>query len=156
MPDRCKFYPGIEVVLGLERNRTAQQPPIQFRQHNVHGEICRRKPARRRSPGLARAACQHDLQDRNIRGIEDGRAIVAQGGECRRIEDDRRPPRCDQLLDTLPRCRVLETGDGDRYRHQFLRVERRHQRMDGSGVRGQQACFVEQDKRNGTLVDFAE
>ncbi len=96
------------------------------------------------------------MQHGNIGGVEDRRAVIAQRGKCRRIEDNRRPPRGDQLADTF-RCRaVLETGDGNRNRRQVLSFERSHQGADRSRVGGQQACFVEQDERNGTLINGAD
>jgi hypothetical protein len=54
----------------LETGDPGQDVPVDFGQDHVHGKVCRRQPARRGGPALARGRGQRHLEHRRTGGIE--------------------------------------------------------------------------------------
>jgi len=72
----------------LERNGARNDAPVDFGQHDMHGEIGRAEAARRSGPLLSGRAGQDDLQHGRIGGVENAAARIETRRESRRVEDD--------------------------------------------------------------------
>ncbi|GJE59799.1 hypothetical protein MPOCJGCO_1901 [Methylobacterium trifolii] len=97
--------------LGLERDREARKPPIEFRQGDLHGEVGRVHAACRGLPGVLPAAHGEGLQHRAVGRVEhEARILACRKGGCR--DDQVRRAGRDHFLHGCDGLRVLQARHG--------------------------------------------
>ncbi len=146
MTDRGELQLPIGVRCRLERNGARQQPAIEFRQHDVHGQVGRREATAGLGPGLAGAAGEHDLEDGGIGRVEHSRIVLAHRREGSGVENDRGPAMLDQPAEFVLDGRVLEAAHGHAERHKSPPLERRHQVVDRLDVGRDEIGTIEDDE----------
>ncbi len=152
MPHAGELQARVGRRLFLEGNRAGQQAPVEFGQHDIHGEIRRRQATAGLRPGRAFTARQHDLQHRHVGAIEHRRVVLPHRREGCGVEHNRRPARVDQRLQRRFGCRVLQAVERHGHGCQALPVERCHQRFDRRHVASHQIGTIEHDQRGGPWI----
>ena len=143
---------GLRFGRGFERDRGGQQPPVEFGQHHLHGQIRLRQAAKSGAPALDPADRKHQLQHRGTGSIERRAAFVATGGKSGGVEHDRRAPGAQQRLGETGASRVFQAADIHRADRQATRGQRVGQRIDVSEIARQQMRAVEHDHRQRSVV----
>ncbi|GJD54513.1 hypothetical protein IFDJLNFL_0385 [Methylobacterium dankookense] len=131
--------------LRLEGDREAGEPPVEFGQRHLHGEVGGAEASGGGLPGLPGRAHRIGLQDRAIGRVEDEARILA-GGEGGGGHDQVGPARRDRGPHGLHRLRVLQAGDGHHQRADPAGGERRRQRRGRGEVAAERRRAVDQDE----------
>ena len=139
---------------GLEGHHAGQEPPIQFGQDDLHGEVRGGQAPRRGRPGLPPAARQHGLQHRGPCRIQRG-SIHTPGRECRQVHHYRRHPGPQPCGDPGRGPWRLEAVDEHRADIHAPVPQGARQRMDRGHVGRQEVRPVEHDDRSGRAVAWS-
>ena len=136
----------------LEGDGAGEDAAVKLGEHDVHREIGGAEPARAVAPCRAPRGRAHDLQHRNVGGIERRRlADAAAGRERRRGDDDARAEPRKRVAQKCGRVAVLQAGDEERRRRKAAGGKRRAQRVDRRRVGGEQQGAIEDDRHDGVL-----
>ena len=95
----------------LEGDRAGENAPVDFRQHDMHGEIGRGQRARGLAPRLLGASRHRGLNDGAVRAIERGARILAARGKRCRVDDHVRRVPAELLAQPLRRAGRFQAGD---------------------------------------------
>ena len=130
----------------LEGDGAGEHAAVELGQHHVHRQIGCAKPARAVEPCGALGGGDDRLKHGNAGVIERRfRGAVADRGECRGGNDDRRREPRHGVAQEGRGWRILQTCHEQRRRRETARGQCLAKRIDGRNVRGQQHRAIEND-----------
>ena len=132
----------------LEGERADEHAAVDLRQHHMHGEIRRAKPARALDPAVAFGGGDDRLQHRSVGRIERRCFAFAGSGERRRGDDHRGLEARQPLGKRCARVLVLQARDEERRRRKPALGERGAQRIDRCDIGRKQHRAIEEDRHD--------
>ena len=131
----------------LEAERARENASIEFRQHHVHGQIGRSKPARIVRPGFTFRIGNHSLKNGCIGALEHPIARGKRGSG----DDHRRAELLEGGADEFNRARIFQARDKERCGRQASCHKRRAKAIDGGAVSGKKRGTIKKDRNDGTV-----
>ena len=146
-PSASSASPG-----GLEGDRAGMDAAVEFRQHDVHGEVGGGKAAVAAGPSLAPGGRDDGLEHRHTEAVEQrrltGSAPLANAVQATNAAGFKRLRR---LFDEGERSRLLEAGHEHRHRRDAALLERCGKAVDGCRVGTKKHRAIEQDRHHRTM-----
>lgn len=130
----------------LEAGNTSHDPPVHFRQNNVHGQICWGKPTLGVLPVLLAAGGKSDLKNRATRRIQWRRAPCILPGKSRGVDNNGRAGLHECRTEPWG-CGSLERGGKQTRDTKPTRLQGLYQRINGGRVSAGQIRTIEHDNR---------
>ena len=156
--DDAAFGQRIEALGRLEGHRAGEQPPVQLRQSDVHGEVARSEPSRVACPALQVHAGDDDLEDRAVRTLQytrRARLAGGGGGEGGGIEDDIRCHIVQYRVEPVAREGLPQRADMDGDAVQSARVQAGQHRIHSLQRTGEHEGAIEDQDGDRSAFDPA-
>ena len=155
MADNVAFHRRIEPGNRLERDGSRQNPAIDLRQGDRHGEIAGAKPLRGCPPGVLGRRRQHRLQHHRTAFFQHGRHTLTARrgyGKARQIDNDVRLRTSKDLPHGLDADGILETGHKQRQGRQPAPLQGGAQGGNRLQLPRLHKCAIENDGNNRQSV----